>query len=263
MEGSAVAEQLVPPGNVVTLPRRPFEAPVSDGSFLVNEDSLWLPPAELRRKSDLLIETPVDSKGLIDIPKLIDLVKATVDPEYAWPQGKCNESTHHWYWPEHLYPYEAGDEYSLGTFRNLPINKVELPRVFENWLHIVTEIPKVPHREVVEETIRSWRVSKDLYKSAQKMIWWERRARRRETIGQEMTEYPDDGYAVGFTAYALERHFRGVERHLAALESIDPEFRLIEPASNPHELATELGKYVTKQSMLAGRYVHAPSTLAA
>ena len=258
-----MAEQLQsPPGNVVALPSS-LEAPVFDGSFLVNEASLWLPPADLRRKPDELIQTPMDHRGLIDVPKLIELVKATVDPGYVWPQGGRNESTHHWYWPECLYSYEFNGEYSPGTFRNLPINKVELPRVFENWLHVVTAIPTVPSREVMEETIRSWRVSKNLYKSAQKVIWWERRAKRRETVGQDLTEYDDDQYATEFTASVLERHFRGVERHLAALESIDPAFRLIQPASNPHELATELGRYVTKQSLYAGRYVHAHTELAA
>jgi hypothetical protein len=62
-------------------------------------ESLPPPDAWLIDPRQEKIETPLDERNLIDIPKLIGAIKLTVDPSYQWG-GELD--VHHFYWPEAL-----------------------------------------------------------------------------------------------------------------------------------------------------------------
>lgn len=218
-------------------------------------EQAWLPPREFWRLPDEPFETPVDERGIIDIERLVESVKSTVDPEYTWQQA---DSTHHFYWPGSNYSYDekwVSDKkvYSTGRFRDLPIHKGELPREFENWLHIVTLPSAVPSREVMQYRTEAWRVAVNLFGSARRVVLWEKRAEKRskyiENHPEVITFQEEDDFAREYIADLLDRHFRGVERHMSELERVPPEFRLIEPSGSPKELATNLGKLVAGRSL--------------
>lgn len=260
-------ERTTPPGHYdesFVFPQNPLQAPDHTRSFFVQGgESAWLPPLEYRRQPDERIPTPVDERGLVLLPELIEAVKSTVDPVYVWPQGRQHESTHHLYYEKGDYPREDGNEFDPYAFRNLAIHKVELPRVFENWLHLVAEKPQRPSREVMAYRIESWRVAKELFRSASSVVLWEKHARRRQQYAPEEAAATGDLYAIEYMEEVIDRHLRGVDRHIDALQRIPPEFRLVEPANTPRDLARELGRFVRRHSMLGGRYIHAPQTLAA
>ncbi len=231
--------------------------------------AVWLPPQQYQLPPTELLPTPTDERGLILIPELLESVKSTVDPEYQWPLSRRNESTHHFYWPEAAYPYYP-DRFSPGTFRNLSIHKAELPRAFENWLHIVTESPPLPSEEVMQYRVEAWQVATNLFKSVRRVIQWEKRARRRASYISEnpqvLGDQPEvDEFGEQYMAEIIDRHFVGVERHMSALEHIPPGFRLIEPADSPQELANRLGPLVVPRSLRLAHIVRqtAPEDLAA
>jgi hypothetical protein len=275
--GNAVAGSHENPPGILTSGSSPAEAPVVDGGFSVelydyenlygidkDPHRLSLPPKAVRRWSGESIETPLDARGLIRIPELIAVVKDTLSPDYIWPRGKKNESTHHIYYDEADYPYYPDDQFSPGVFRELPIHKLELPRAMHNWLHIVMDRPKAPSQEVMQYQVRSYRLTKNLFSSAREAIQWERRgARRADYIDRN----PDvrsrckngDADTVTFIAEILEKNGEGIELHLAALDKVPPEFRFIEPASNPHQLAKQLysiGQLFVPKSLKVGRLVN-------
>lgn len=262
-----MAEQIKTPHGDFNGHIAPPETPEAyNRSHLVNrkeDPSLWLPPQETWQLPDEPIETPTDERGLVDVPRLIEAVKATIDPAYRWPQPRGNK--HHFYWPRANYPYEQQwwdreRMYNAGAFCNLPIHKGDLPKEFENWLHLVTLPPAVPNEEVMQYRIEAWRVATDLFKSARQVVIWERRAKKRGPYieaNPEVKKYNDDDdlYAREYMAGILDHHFRGVEQHIAALERVPPEFRLIEPASTPKELAAGLGRFVTKRALKLTRHL--------
>ncbi len=232
------------------------------------EDASWLPPREFWRLPDGPIETPVDERGIVDIEQLVEQVKSTVDPEYIWQQA---DSTHHFYWPASRYSYDDkwnSDKrtYSTGRFRDLPIHKGDLPREFENWLHLITLPPDMPDREVIQYRMEAWRVAVNLFSSARRVVLWEKRAEKRskyiERHPEVITFQEEDEFAREYIAEILDKHFRGVERHMSELRRVPPEFRLIEPCDSPKELATNLGKFVAQRSLKLRHVVNDSRTLA-
>lgn len=229
----------------------------------------WLPPREFWRLPDEPIETPVDERGIVDIERLVEQVKSTIDPEYTWHQA---DSTHHFYWPAALYPHEekwTSDKktYSTGRFRELPIHKGELPREFENWLHLVTLPPAVPDREVMQYRTEAWRVAVNLFSSARRVVLWEKRAEKRSNYVRRHPEVimfdDEDMFAREYIADIIDKQFRGVERHMSELERVPPEFRLVEPCDSPQELATSLGRFVARRSLQLKHIVNRRDPLAA
>lgn len=219
-------------------------------------ESLWLPPQEFRLlPPGERIETPVDDRGIVDVGKLIDAVKSTIEPGYEW---RGPDSTHHFEWPAFRFSYDDvwvsdGKVYSAGRFRDLPIHKGELPREFENYTHEITHWPLVPSREVMQYRIEAWRVAASLFKSARRVVLWEKRAKKRASYVErnpEVLSYDEgDIFAAEYMEDIIDKHFRGVERHMSELERVPPEFRLVEPADSPRELATQLGRFVGKRSL--------------
>jgi hypothetical protein len=208
-----------------------------------------MPPVEFQKRPSEPIPTPVDDRGLVDVDQLIRAVKATVKPEYIWPKPR---SIHHFYWPDAAYPYEGRGDTNPHAFRNLAVHKGLLPRVFENWLHEVTVPPPVPDREVMQYRIEAWQVALNLFRSAREVIQWERRARRRP-LALDCPEFlnptEEDRIGTAVTARIIAKHFRGFDRHISSLESLPPEFRLIEPTDSPQEVAATLGRVIMPRSI--------------
>ncbi len=127
----------------------------------VRED---LPPRDvwLHNPNHKLLETPVDERGLVDFPQLVSLIKGTVEPGYQWPSPYNDR--HHLQWPRRFYPevHEA-DITNPFEFRNLGIGVVRVPRYFHNWVHLITEPPKVPSDEVMRYRVDAQRVALSLF----------------------------------------------------------------------------------------------------
>lgn len=94
-----------------------------------------------------LIETPlVRATGLVDLDKLVDKVKSTIDPEFDWTS--TFNDVHHlqWYGSRYVSPLER-------TFREQAQRKAYVPRLFHNWVHVITEAPPVPDEETMRHSI--------------------------------------------------------------------------------------------------------------
>ncbi len=221
-----------------------------------NQETLPPPDARLVNPNAADFEpipTPVDERGIIKINTLVDQVKATVDPNYAWPK---HTSVHHFYWPEAWYkmPYDAPTDNPV-VFRNLPINKGLVPRVFENWLHQVTAPPVLPEREVRVYTVEAWLVARDLFRMARKTVQWQRLAeRRRQLIAQN----PDivmhgfngsDEIGEEIMHEIFDKNFRGVSWHLERNAQLPEAFRLLPSSEEPATIAQALGKIVVPRSL--------------
>ncbi len=204
-------------------------------------------------------ETPVDDRGLIDVPTLIESVKDTVDEDYEWPS---NLSIHHLYWHERHYDSAFAGPWAR-RFRELPIHKAVVPRVFENWLHLVTLPPDVPDPEVMRARVESWGVAEDLFHSVRQAVVWEKRGRRRaERVQNSLVSLPEEFKGVDVIGKEvlqaiLGRHFNGMERHLARLQEVPPEFRLAEPTDTREILAKKLGKIIGPRALHLVRAVAA------
>ncbi len=216
-------------------------------------DSEWLPPIEVRLINPAeKIPTPTDDRNLIDPQRLTTDVLSTVDPDYTWPKGL---SVHHMYWPAANYPYNNKVEVNPAHFRNLAVHKILVPRVFENWLHKITEEPPVPDPEVMHYRVEAWKVAKELFKTARGTVQWRRMAERRRIrlaldptiLRAEFNGEDVEGEQVMQTIF--ERNFRTLERQLRRQERIPAEFRLINSESSPESIAKTLGKLIVPGSL--------------
>lgn len=218
-----------------------------------------LPPPDARlinpdRFPDHRIPTPVDDRGLIIVDQLITDVKETIDSLYEWPEGV---SVHHFYWPAAWYSYDRSlsSNQNPATFRNLPVHKGLVLRTFENWLHKVTIPPEIPEPEIMAYRVDAWLVARDLFKMARKTVQWEKRARRRRMLIAKNPNIINEGFngidVIGeeIMAEVLDKNFRGFEHQLQKQERIPEEFRLFDITGSPQQIATNLGKVMTRTSL--------------
>lgn len=131
--------------------------------------SPWLPPKEMwlhDPAKDGYLETPTDQYGLVDLDKLVELVKGTVHPEFSW-ESPFND-VHHLQWYAHNYPVTLGenDIVNLNEFRELINRKAFISRVFHNRTHQLTLPPRVPTIEVMKHSIQAERSILKLYRTA-------------------------------------------------------------------------------------------------
>lgn len=226
-------------------------------------ESLWLPHPDYWEINPAKekIPTPVDERGLIDVPQLIDAVKETVSPGYVWASKL---SIHHLYWPEADYPYSRLGEGAVTarTFRNLPIHKALVPRIFENWLHKVTIPSEVPNREVMLHRVQSWNVAKDLFANARDAVITERLARRRR---ERIANNPDilkkefngvDVIGEEYIHSEFERCTRGIDFQLEKHDALPEVFKVIKTDASPAELAQQLGGIVMPKALQLVRTVN-------
>ncbi len=218
-----------------------------------------LPPPEVRFWSeDDKIDTPVDERGLVLVPELIALVKATIDPDYQWPVDETN--VHHFYWPAVWYPHVDAreEEFNTASFRNQSINKGLLPLVFHNWLHRVTTPPPLPEVEIMMYHAEAWSVAKSLFHSVKNAQHWERRAWR--SLNEELEAKPDeaneevvDEIDLEKIEYIMDKHFTNVDAHRKELAKVHPDFRLIDPDEPFERLVLRLGRIMAPPSLILTR----------
>lgn len=135
----------------------------------------FLPPREVILSpfaSGEKLDTPLDSRGLVDFEALVQTVNATVDPTYTWPPcpsrlNSKRNNLHHLQWPNAWYMNMDESLAFRKEFRELSISKAVLPIRFHNWVHIVTQPPPVPSKEVCQYRIEADRVMRKLFQCAQ------------------------------------------------------------------------------------------------
>lgn len=124
---------------------------------LAQKSSIHLPPLDKRNfdlQTSKRIDTPIDEvTGLVDRERLITEILKTADPNYDWKSPFAD--LHHLQWPNRWYDTSKDTGMSIEgqKFRNLASNKVKEPRVFHNWLHLVTQPPEPPRNEVMHIVI--------------------------------------------------------------------------------------------------------------
>lgn len=197
------------------------------------------------------LETPTDDRGLVRYNALIRDIKDTLSPDYEWP----NEvSLDHMYYEEEWYRSVWAPDCAV-RFRELSVHKAIVPRVFENWKHLIVIPPAVPSEEVMHLRIESWDVATKLFLSICGTEVWKRRAERRalQLVEKPQTLPParagDDVIGREIIGEMLSRHFKGVEHNLARLELLPPEFRLADPEDEPLQIANRLHPYVSANAL--------------
>lgn len=171
-----------------------------------------LPPVEFQKhniKTDGLIETPLDERGLVDLDRLIDVVKLTVDSIYKWSSSRSD--IHHLQWYSALYDNEENSTVDSKAFRDLMSRKTIIPRTFHNWLHYVTEPPPVPDQEVMQYSIDAERVAISLARTSMRAV----RLSRNKTLDS------------GMVSYRLEQALDHYNKCLEKAKNVPSEFSLI------------------------------------
>lgn len=130
-------------------------------------------------QSEYLIEPPVDEDGLIDHNLLVETMRSLVDADYRWQAPFFDE--HHLYWYAALYAAPRHPKPELAReFRNLPINKLWVPRQFHNFIHTVTKVPQVPDIEIMRREIKDFRRRSYLFRVATRAVTIQERMDRSE-----------------------------------------------------------------------------------
>lgn len=142
-------------------PWRVWQAPSSN----VPRERLFPPSDRILLPKGERIETPIDSRGLVDLGKLVTQVVACVDEGYKW---RGEEDDHHLYWFSAIYGTRnlfMQDEELGRKFRGLPLHIVRLPKELHAFVHAVTLPVEAPSKEVMAYRIESWRIAKELFNS--------------------------------------------------------------------------------------------------
>jgi hypothetical protein len=214
-----------------------------------------MPPDEAWIKDPLeKMPTPMDSRGLIIVDELIEGVKSYIDPTYKYP---TKPSVHHIYWPR--CDYDALEGWSDGyvparRFRELPINKLYVPRYFENVLHTVTIRPPMPSPEVMGHQIEAWDAARNLFNSVRNALRAERLSRRRLELQELTPEEEEVGREIMDEIF--QRHFRGVQRHLGALSLVPEEYWPFNPELPSHLAAGQIGEVMLRGHQRRTKAVH-------
>jgi hypothetical protein len=183
----------------------------------------------------------VDSRGLVAVDELIESVKAYICPEYDW-DGPSD--IHHLYFYAYMYwraEQETGGALPAHRFRELPVNKILVPRRFHNVIHAVTEPAEMPKPEVMRNYIDAWTAARNLFASVRSAVQAERRVRRWLDQHQAENSLTPEQEEVGLEIMeeTILRHFRGVSRHLGALSLLPEEYR---PFSTEVSLRDAMGQ---------------------
>jgi hypothetical protein len=202
------------------------EPPVDVSEEVTNSYIQGLPPYEWRLPqfrtrggiAENKIETPVDEWGLVDVDELVRRVKATMLPGYTWGGGS---DRHHIGWPHAGYTAADASEADniANSFRDLPMNKIWIPRIFHNWIHVVTSPPPMPSREVMSAYIDEWLVVRGFFNSVRDtmttMRYYERIRLERAKEGNAFTTEQER-----LLKEDLLRRFGGITLHAKLLEDM-------------------------------------------
>lgn len=200
------------------------------------------------------IEVATDPFGLVDIDKLVESVKQTVDESYTW---RSDLDVHHFQWPAAWYPAIQGVRAADNPayFRNLGIFKGLMPLDFHAMIHRFSEPLPPPEPEVIHYKVEAWNIAKSLFIRMRKTINAERMAKRRLIYTAQNPHIlnsdfgGEDLITQEWMQDVLEKHFRGIAKHMADLESLPVEFRLVEPELPLNKLAKRLGEIVVPKAI--------------
>jgi len=165
---------------------------------LFKPPSAFLPPPDVwvhDPYKDDHIDTPLDERGLVDTGELIRLMKLSVDPSYTWDSPFTDE--HHLQWPNRWYDNNPDQEISPQRFRNLTISKIDTPRIFHNWVHLITEPPPVPTEEVMRYRIEAQNVAISLFRVAKTYSLLPRRQLSDASLERQLLQKYED-FSVAF-----------------------------------------------------------------
>lgn len=160
------------------------------------------------------IETPLDSRGLVDFPKLIDSVCEYVEEDYQW---RGQDNGHHLYWFDKLYTKPNlfnQDVTTSRVFRGLHIHIVELPRELHDFLHVVTLPVEVPDEEVMKYRIDSWNVAVNLFNHVEII------KKKKFLSNGEASQYVNKRI--------LKLKFKSIEEDYDKMQKIPQEFRFFD-----------------------------------
>jgi hypothetical protein len=193
--------------------------------------------------------SPRDDRGLVDEAALIRGVCSYIKPAFLWPD---NLSSHHKYWEGAW--YSAREEATEGRvpasqFRELPPNRILMPRMFHTVLHVVTRAPRMPDPDVMRWQIASWRVASNLFGMVCKN---EKTARR---VAKEM-ERPNtadrEEILLKYQHEQFKHNFKGINMHLDALGGIPEEHWMINPNDPPIQIMRQIGEVLNKSYLRMG-----------
>lgn len=200
-----------------------------------------LPPRNVQifdLKRDPLLETPLDERGLVDVAKLIEQIKTTVDPSYRWT-SQVND-VHHLQWPASHYHNQDGVHSNPHVFRDLAISKVTVPRVFHNWLHRITIPPPLPSDEVMGYRTEAQNVAVSLFRTAK--------------LGKQITRIK--GLSDTIIEHRLIHQFEDFSQQYEEARIIPVEFNLIDTSerlATIHDMfaiGSKLGKIATVSTIV-------------
>lgn len=154
------------------------------------------------------LETPLDERGLVDLDRLVVLAKQTIDPDFTWQSNE--NDVHHLQWPAAAYKNQRAvhDGYQ---FRELVNRKAYVPRLFHNWIHLITEPPPVPDEEVMHYSIDAQRVAMSLARTA--------------SLATQLTRRP--GISQRELIHGLDMQFERYNLYMDNAREVPEEFRLI------------------------------------
>jgi len=229
---------------------------------MIQGEDPGLPPRELWLiDPGEKVDTPIDSRGLVDIDASVALVKSLIAEGYTWGGGV---DVHHFQWYSNLYPYIQNSTVNPANFRDLPPHKGLLPREFHNFIHAVTLAPPVPDEEVMYYRSEGWRVASSLFNQTRELLKQERQWRRH--VQRIISQNPDLG-EEGFDKLErvdqetmneiLAKDFKGIDIHLARNEQLPEEFRFFDSNEPAIKVAGRLGKIIMPRHLKLTKIVAA------
>lgn len=184
-------------------------------------------------------KTPVDNRGLIVVDELIETTKQYICPEY---QDWGIPDKHHLYYTSTV--YELIEALSRGDipahqFRELPVNKILIPRRFHNVIHRVMLPADVPRPKVMRNYIDAWTTARNLFAGVRSAVDSECAKYRRGRKGQHglsEQEIVDEE----ISEEVLRRHFTTISGHVGALALISDTFRPLKLDGDVPESVSQL-----------------------
>ena len=187
-----------------------------------------LPPRELWLYDpdvEGLVDTPLDSRGLVDLDQLVTDVKATIDKSFDWTSAF--NDVHHMQWFANKYSRLGLPTFPSIVYEDLPVDmiafrelanrKAYVPRVFHNWVHRITRDPPVPKQEVMGYSIDAQRVAMSLSRTASLAV----RLTRMSKIPEKRLAMRLDQEFENYNIYLDNARLVPKEFSLLAIESLE------------------------------------------
>lgn len=120
-------------------------------------------------REEEMVSTPINLDQTVSHIELVETMRQFVDPDYRWQAPFFDE--HHLHWQASLYdPSQHEGDIIPSRFRDLATQKIWVPRQFHNFIHVMTEQPPVPDRDVMRAHIDKVRRLQYMYRLATEAI---------------------------------------------------------------------------------------------